>query len=147
MKVKDCMCKDVTCVKKDTNISEVAKLMGEHHIGCVPVCDEDNNILGIVTDRDVILRSIACDKDVKTTPVEEVMTKNVCTCTQDQDITQAQQLMSDLQVRRLPVVENNQIIGILTLGDLVKNRNISSDEVSDTLEHICCCSKAPKNAE
>ena len=67
MKVKDCMCGEVCCVKPETNISEIAKLMEKNHIGCVPVCDNKDCIVGVITDRDIILRSVACDKDLKTT--------------------------------------------------------------------------------
>ena len=80
MKVKDCMCTDVCCVKPETTIRDVAKLMSQNHIGSLPVCDTNNCLCGIVTDRDIILRSIACDKDVKTTPVSDIMSTNVCTC-------------------------------------------------------------------
>ena len=75
MKVKDCMCTDVCCVKPETTIRDVAKLMSQNHIGSIPVCDTNNCLCGIVTDRDIILRSIACDKDVKTTPVSDIMSK------------------------------------------------------------------------
>ena len=56
MKVKDCMCNDVCCVKPETKINEVAKIMSQNHIGCVPVCDQNNCICGIITDRDILLR-------------------------------------------------------------------------------------------
>lgn len=145
MKVKDCMCSNVTWVTKDTNVTEVAKLMGQHHIGCVPVCDESNKILGIVTDRDIILRSVACNKDVNSTKVEDIMTGSVCTCGQDASVEEAQNLMSELQIRRLPVVENGKVVGILTLGDLTSNKKVDTQEVTDTLE--CICNHTNKNAE
>ena len=103
------------------------------------------NIVGIVTDRDIILRSIACDKDVKSTPVSEIMTCKVCSCTPDTHIDEAQDLMKKNQIRRIPVMENNKIVGILTLGDLAANPNINNEEVTNTLENICNCNK--KNAE
>ena len=93
MKVKECMCDDVCCVKPETKINEVAKLMSSNHIGCVPVCDNNNKICGIVTDRDILLRSIANDKDVKQTPVSDIMTCNVCTCTEDEDMKNAENKM------------------------------------------------------
>ena len=67
MRVKDCMCGEVCWVKPDTKVSEIAKIMNQNHIGCVPVCDDKNSLVGIITDRDIILRTIACDKDVNTT--------------------------------------------------------------------------------
>ena len=145
MKVKDCMCHEVSCVTPESTVKDCAKIMCNKHIGCIPVCDASQNIVGLVTDRDVILRSIACDKDVCQTPVSEIMTCKVCCCTPDTDIEQAEKLMSQNQVRRLPVIENNKIVGIITLGDLSANQNVSTEGVCETLENICGCND--KNAE
>ena len=135
MKVNECMCKDVCCIKSDTKLNEVAKLMSENHIGCIPVCDQNNSICGIVTDRDILLRSVACEKDPKTTPVSEVMTCDVCTCKQDDEMTNAESMMAQNQIRRLPVCdEQNHVIGILTLGDLAQNNSdLGKNEVCTTL--------------
>lgn len=146
MKVKDCMCNDVCCVTPDSTVCDCAKLMCNNHIGCIPVCDTMQNVVGLVTDRDVILRSIACEKDAKSTPVSDIMTCKVCSCSSDADIKEAEDLMCKYQIRRLPVVdEKNKIIGIITLGDLAKNNNVSNESVSNTLENICKCND--KNAE
>lgn len=146
MKVKDCMCNEVACVNPESTIKDCAKLMCNKHIGCVPVCDSNQNIVGLVTDRDVILRSIACDKDVSNTPVSDIMTCKVCCCSQDEEVEQAEKTMSEYQIRRLPVVdENNKIIGIITLGDLCANQSVDTQGVCDTLENICGCND--KNAE
>lgn len=149
MKVKDCMCNDVCCVKPETKIQEVAKLMGENHIGCIPVCDDKNCICGIVTDRDILLRCISCDKDTKQTPVSDIMTCNVCTCNENDNITNAETKMSQNQIRRLPVCDsNNKVVGILTLGDLAQNnKQIGEEEFCTTIENICNCNETAKNAE
>ena len=148
MKVKDCMCNNVFTVKPDTNIQTVVKLMSENHIGCVPVCDDNQNICGIVTDRDILLRSVACNKDVNSTPISEIMTTNVCTCNQNASVAEAQTKMGTNQIRRLPVCdENNNLVGILTLGNLSQNDNeIGKHEVCTTLNNICNCHEN-KNAE
>lgn len=148
MKVKDFMCKDVCCIKPETTISDVAKLMCQHHIGCIPVCDNNNCLCGIVTDRDIILRTIACDKDVKTTPVSDIMSTNVCTCDENEDMANAENKMGTNKVRRLPVCDNhNKVIGILTLGNIAQNRaNLDDREVCITFEDICDCD-TKKNAE
>ncbi len=149
MKVKDCMCNEVCCVQPDTKVSEVAKLMSEHHIGSIPICDNNNCLCGIVTDRDILLRTIACNKDANTTPVSEVMTINVCSCTQNEEIGKAQSKMSEQQIRRLPVCDDkNHVIGILTLGDLCQNETrISKSEFCETLGNICNCDPDAQNAE
>ena len=120
--------------------------MTENHIGCVPVCDQNNCIVGMITDRDIILRSIACDKDVKNTPASEIMTCNVCTCNQNDDIWDAECKMATNQIRRIPVVDNNKVIGILTLGDLAHyNEETGEDNFCNTVEEICGCGGQTKN--
>ena len=146
MKVKDCMCKDVTYLMPDSTIQDCAKLMSDKHIGCIPVCDTNKKVVGIVTDRDVILRSIAWDKDIKTTPLSEIMTTDVYYCSENDEINKAQATMSNEQIRRLPVVnEKDQIVGIITLGNLCANQYVNTDYVGETLETICSCGR--KNAE
>ena len=145
MKVKDCMCTDVCCVKPETTVHDVAKLMCQNHIGCVPVCDDSKKVVGLITDRDILLRTIGCGKEIKNTPISEIMTCNVNCCTPETDICEAEKTMSSNQIRRIPVMENNRIVGILTLGDLAKNREIKTEDVGVTLEDICHCDK--KNAE
>ena len=148
MKVKDCMCTDVCCVKPETTIRDVAKLMSQNHIGSIPVCDTNNCLCGIVTDRDIILRSIACNKDVKTTPVSDIMSTNVCTCEENEDMANAENKMGTNKVRRLPVCDNNKkVIGMLTLGDIAQNRaDLDDREICITFEDICDCD-TNKNAD
>ena len=129
MKVKDCMCNEVCCVSPNSTIKDCAKLMMDNHIGCVPICDDSQKVVGVVTDRDIILRTIACDKDVKTTPVSDIMSCNVCCCTPNTDINEAEKMMSQNQIRRIPVIDNNKIVGILTLGDLAANENVNTQEL------------------
>lgn len=145
MKVRECMSLDVCCCKPEDAISDVAKKMNEHHVGSMPVCDANKNVVGIITDRDITLRCVACDKDVKSTPISEIMTTSVCCCECNEDVQDATKLMSDMQVRRIPVLEDNKIVGILTLGDLAHSKNISAKEVSDTVENICKCHGNCKN--
>ena len=138
MKVCDCMCSDIVTVKPDATVSDVAKKMQETHVGCLPVCDEQNKLVGLVTDRDLTLRCIACDKDYKTTPVSEVMTTNIFTVRPDDNINDATRYMCDCQVNRIPVVENGCIKGIITIGDLAKNSEMSSNYVGKAKQDICC---------
>lgn len=147
MKVKDCMCNDVCCVKPNTSVSEVAKLMSENHVGSIPVCDGNNCLCGIVTDRDILLRAVANNKDANTTPISEVMSCNVCSCTENDDISNAQGKMSSKQIRRLPVCDdNNHVVGILTIGDLCQNNEqIGYKQVCDTMENICNCNGTQNN--
>ncbi len=146
MKVKDCMSQGVCYCNTNDSVSKAAKLMCENHVGCIPVCDDNECVVGVLTDRDIILRTVACDKDANQTPVTQIMTSSVCCCNSDTDVEEATKMMSDLQIRRIPVLENDKIVGILTLGDLANEQNVSGKQVSDTVE--CICNKHNnKNAE
>ncbi len=147
MKVKDCMCQHVYYAKPETNVYEIVKLMNDNHVGCIPVCDDNNCICGILTDRDILLRTVACNKDIKNTTASEIMSTNVCTCKQEDDMVNAQNKMSNNQIRRLPVCdENNHVIGILTLGDLAQNDiELGKQEVCSTIENICNCNTNKNN--
>ncbi len=148
MKVKECMSADVCYCSPESTVYDAAKLMNDNHVGCIPVCDNNKNVVGILTDRDVTLRTVACDKDVKTTPVSEVMTCKVCCCDSESDINEATDLMASLQIRRIPVMQDNKIVGMLTVGDLANNhQQIDSKEVCHTLEGICHNGIYSKNAE
>ena len=139
MKVKECMCNNVCYCTLDTKISDVAKIMNNNKIGCVPVCNEENCVVGILTDRDIILRSIACDKDVKNTNVSEIMTCNTTCCDSNDDIANVTKTMGQIGIRRIPVTENGKLVGMLTIGDFAKHQNISQECVGVTLENICKC--------
>lgn len=147
MKVQDCMCKDVCCIKPETSLQEASKIMSQNNVGCLPVCDNNNCICGIITDRDVILRAIACNKNINNTPVSDIMTCNVTTCKESDDITNAETKMGQKQIRRLPVCDDkNHVVGILTLGDLAKkDNNISMEQICSTLEDICDCNGNQNN--
>ena len=148
MKINECRNKDVCFVRSDCNVFDASRIMCENHIGCIPICDEQRNVVGILTDRDIILRAVACDKNVKTTPVSEIMTKDVCTCSSEQNISEAENTMASYQIRRLPVVDqNNQVVGILTMGDLArKSGEIGSQSVSTTIGNICNCKGSIQNS-
>ena len=148
MKVKDCMCTEVCCVKPETKVSDVAKLMCENHVGSIPICDKNNCICGIVTDRDIILRTVACEKDLNNTPISEVMSTQVCTCNEIEDVSNAENIMGTNKIRRLPVCDNNnKVIGMLTLGDIAQNRDkLDENQICMIFEDICDCN-TQKNAE
>ncbi|SFP03567.1 CBS domain-containing protein [Salibacterium halotolerans] len=114
--MKEVMTTNVETCTPDDNVEHAAKLMKEHHIGAVPVIQE-NNLMGMITDRDIVVRCIAEDK-TESSPVTEVMTTDIVTAEPDMDIEKAAKLMASRQIRRLPVVENQQLAGIAALKDL-----------------------------
>lgn len=147
MKVKECMTNSVYNCTPETTIQDAAKQMSTNHIGCLPVCDNNNNIVGLITDRDIVLRSVACGKDAKTTPISEIMTTNVCCCDSNDEVNEAEKLMGTMQIKRIPVLENNKVVGMITVGNLVNDTKVTSIEVSNTLENICHCGPNAKNNE
>ena len=147
MKINQCMSQDVCFVKPDCKVYDAARIMCENHIGCIPVCNDNRNVIGIITDRDILLRTVACDKDTKTTMVSDIMTTDVCTCGCEQTVSDAQNKMAKHQIRRIPVVdEKNQMVGILTMGDLARNTgDIGHQDFSNTMQDICNCEGTVKN--
>ena len=137
MKVQDCMTDTTICVTPNENIHQVAKLMENNHIGCVPVCNNDGKIVGILTDRDIILRGIACDKDTKTTPVSDIMTTKVVRTSPDAEIKDVAFIMAKNQIRRIPVVVDEKVVGIVSLGNLAQDSNVSNEKLGNTLDGIC----------
>ena len=95
----------------------------------------------------MFLRCVACNKDIKQTPVSDIMTCDVSTCKKTDDITNAESKMGQRQIRRLPVCDDkNRVVGMLTLGDLAnKDNEIGKEQVCDTLENICDCNGNQNN--
>lgn len=145
MKVKDCMCGNVCYCTPETTIGEIAKMMCDNHVGCIPVCNNEKNVVGILTDRDIILRHTACNKDSNNTKASEIMTCNTTCCDCNTTVDEAINKMAKSSVRRIPVTENGKLVGILTLGDIAKNDQIENNLVGQTIE--CICKHNDKNAE
>jgi len=118
MKVKDLMTNHVCCVAPEMTLENTSKLMSGADIGVVPVCDS-SGIVGIVTDRDIITRGISKGFS-PIEPVSKVMSKNVASISPEADIKDAVKLMSERQVRRLPVMSGKSIVGMLSVGDLAR---------------------------
>lgn len=147
MKINECMCKDVCFVKPDCKVYDAARIMNENHVGCIPVCDDNKSVVGVLTDRDIVLRTVACDKNAKSTPVSEVMTTNVCTCGCEEDVYEVEKIMAQNQIRRIPIIDNNKkMVGIITIGDLAHNKyKLDQENFNSTIENICNCRGSIKN--
>ena len=135
MRVKDCMgIKEVVQASPETNLHQVAELMNTNHVGCIPVCNEEQ-VVGLVTDRDIVTRAVASKLDCETTKVSDIMnTKNIKT-TPDTDIDEALETMKKNQIRRLPVIEDNKIVGILSMGDIAVC--LDEEETGEAVSCIC----------
>jgi CBS domain-containing protein len=117
MLVRDIMKKDVMATKQDATIKEAASVMSNRHIGSLVVLEKEK-IVGIITERN-ILKSIADGLDPELTTVEEVMTKNVITIEPDKTIDDAVGLMAQHGIKKLPVVDGDKLVGIITASDII----------------------------
>ncbi|NLX85792.1 MAG: CBS domain-containing protein [Clostridiales bacterium] len=134
MKIGDIMTRDVRTIDRNSTVEQAARMMKELNVGSIPVT-ENGNVIGIITDRDVVLRNVADGRTAADTRVEEVMSKTVVTATPDMDVHRAADLMAQNQIRRLPIVENNRMVGIVSIGDLAV-RNIYENEAGEALSSI-----------
>ncbi|MFC4769043.1 CBS domain-containing protein [Effusibacillus consociatus] len=134
MKLRELMTSEVqTCSPQDT-VVEAAKIMRNIDVGIVPVCEGDR-LVGVVTDRDIVLNVVSEGKDVNTTRVQNCMTSSVVTGTPDMDAHAAADLMAENQIRRLPVVDNGRLVGIVAIGDLA-TITIHENEAGHALSQI-----------
>lgn len=135
MLVKDIMTSTPVYVTPETSIEDIARVMRDCDIGSVPVADNNLGLIGIVTDRDIVLRSIAGGGVCRT--AQDIMSKSVSTVSPNTNVKDATKLMSDQQIRRLPVVDDNKLVGIVALGDLALSNSLlieTSKALSDISE-------------
>lgn len=118
MKVRELMNSNVVSLRPEDTAAQAAVIFNRHGIGALPVCAADGRLRGMVTDRDIVLRCVACEGVPEETPLREIMTRGVVCISPEADVREATQLMASEQVRRLPVVEEGRIVGMLALGDL-----------------------------
>ncbi len=135
MKLKDIMTTHVATVKPDNTVLDAAKVMQAHNVGSIPVCAQDGRIVGIVTDRDIVVRNIANNGDPNTTAIQDMMTAQVIYGNPVMEIGQAAQLMAQYKIRRLPVVQNDMLVGMVAIGDLATRQTLH-DEAGVALSEI-----------
>ena len=134
MKIKDIMSKEIVSLNSDASIEKAAQLMKQYDVGSIPVCS-NNEVIGIVTDRDITLRSVAKDQGSKLQKVSDIMTSNLVVGDPDMNVHDAAALMSEKQIRRLPIVENKNLVGIVALADISLEPSLQ-DNAEVTLKNI-----------
>jgi CBS domain-containing protein len=132
-KLKEIMTKEVESCTLLDNVFEVAVKMKEYNVGSIPIVD-GGKIVGVITDRDIVTRCIA-EKHPASSKVEDIMSRELITIGADADAVQAAQLMADKQIRRLPVVEGDRLVGIVSLGDFAIRESLGA-QASIALEEI-----------
>ncbi|HEY3092961.1 MAG TPA: CBS domain-containing protein [Vicinamibacterales bacterium] len=133
MNIREVMTPNPQCVSPGDSIQNAARIMRDCDTGAVPVVDNGRPV-GIVTDRDIVVRAVA-DGGQLSRPVREIVSTNIVCASPDMSTHEAAHLMSEHQIRRLPVVENDRLVGIVSLGDLAV-KEAKDRRIGDTLEHI-----------
>lgn len=135
MKLREVMTNTVIRIHPDESVAVAARTLTHYNIGILPVCGGDGRICGLVTDRDLVTRCLAAGRSPAATPVRDVMTAQVISARPDMDTSAAAGLMGREQIRRLPVVENGKLCGMVSLGDLAVQEETSLD-AGDALSGI-----------
>jgi CBS domain-containing protein len=120
--VRDAMTGDPRSIGATASVVEAARLMREQDIGSLPITD-DEKLVGMITDRDITMRVVAEAADLKATSVGDVFSRDLISVEPDEDLQEALQLMARHQVRRLPVVENDRLVGIVAQADIALGEN------------------------
>lgn len=134
MNVRDVMTNKVYAALPNASINEVAKKMKELNVGAIPVCDNQDQPIGIITDRDIVLRGVVEGLE-NTSSASDIMSKGIVSVTPDTHVHEAARIMGQNQIRRLPVIENGKIVGIVSIGDLAI-RNVYENEAGEALSNI-----------
>jgi CBS domain-containing protein len=118
MEIKDAMTSEINLISPSTTLAEAARIMRDDDVGAIPVAENDR-LVGILTDRDIVIRAIADKKQPENTKAAAAMTDKVLYCFDDQSVEEVAKNMGDQQIRRLPVVtRDKRLVGIVSLGDL-----------------------------
>jgi len=134
VKVKDIMSTEVASVNSDDSIEKAAQLMKQYDVGSIPVCSQEK-IVGIVTDRDIALRATARGQKSQQQTVSDIMSSNPVVGSPDMDVHDAARIMSEKQIRRLPIVDQNNLVGIVALGDISVEPDLQ-DNAEEALKNI-----------
>lgn len=135
MKVCDIMSDRVISIDQNETVSTAAKLLKRCNIGALPVCDAGNRLRGMLTDRDIVTRCVAADADPSQLRVSEIMSRGVVTAGPFDELGQVVKVMSADQVRRLPVLDDGRLVGMVTLCDMARDCNCDM-EASEALSEI-----------
>ena len=127
IKLREIMTNPVIRIHPDETVAVAARTLTHYNIGILPVCGGDGRICGLVTDRDLVTRCLAAGRSPASTPVRDVMTSQIISARPDTDSSAAAELMGREQVRRLPVIENGKLCGMVSLGDLAVQEETSLD--------------------
>lgn len=133
MQVREIMTTRIVSVEPSASVKDAAMLMNRHNIGAVPVV-EGNSVRGMLTDRDIVLRCVAENRDAGVLKVSDICSQGAVSVKSDQNLAEAMNLMSTEQVRRLPVVDNGRLVGMLSIADVAREK--SGMELAEAISDI-----------
>jgi CBS domain-containing protein len=128
------MSSDADCVRETDSVLDAAKALADRDVGAMPICGEDNRLKGMLTDRDIVVKVLAKGKDPSSTKVSELATGKPVTIGADDPIEEALRTMSEHKVRRLPVIDGHELIGMVSQADIA--RNLDEEKTGDLVEAI-----------
>jgi CBS domain-containing protein len=131
---RDLMTPDPTCVKEDQTLVEAARMMRDLDVGALPICGNDDRLKGMLTDRDIVVKCIAEGGDPNTETAGSFGEGKPVTIGADDDIREALEVMQEHQVRRLPVIDGHDLVGIISQADIA--RELSATETGETVAEI-----------
>ncbi len=147
MKVKDLMTSDVKSCREYSTLNSAVQMMWEHDIGCVPIVDKENQVLGMLTDRDICMSAYIQGVPLTGALVTSAMSKDVSACRPEDDIAATEKVMREKQLRRLPVVDaQERLLSLISLNDIareaakeaeMKNRQVTDAEVTQVMASVC----------
>ncbi|UPT73091.1 MAG: CBS domain-containing protein [Elusimicrobiota bacterium] len=141
MKIKELMTKDVECLDPGASLKQAAQLMSDADVGGLPIVDPSGRVVGVLTDRDIVVRTVAAGLNPADSVVADAMTPEVVHCHSEDDVEDAAELMAAHQIRRVVVTDDaGALAGIVALADLSRK---ASDEAADVLEEV---SRPPESA-
>ena len=135
MKLREVMTNPVIRINPEESVAVAARTLTHYNIGILPVCGSDGRVCGVITDRDIVTRCLAADRQPGKTQVGQIMTAGVLSVGPDTSTAEAARLMGARQIRRLPVVENGKLVGMVSLGDLASSFE-SNRAAGDALTEI-----------
>ena len=133
-KAREVMTGDARCVQENQTLADAARLMRDLDVGALPICGEDNRLKGMVSDRDIVVKVLARGDDPNTVTAGQLGEGKPVTIGADDSLEEALRTMSQYQVRRLPVIDGHDLVGVISQADIA--RNLSDDKIGDLVEAI-----------
>jgi CBS domain-containing protein len=132
--VREFMTTNAQCIRENQSLVDAARMMEDLDCGSLPICGDDGKLKGMITDRDIVIKCLAAGRDPREMTARELETGTPHWIDADANVDAAIEMMEKYQIRRLPVIANHEMVGIISQGDIA--RNYSEEKVGELVEHI-----------